>query len=687
MGMALGWMLLALVGATPGTQEPTHEAICGLKFLFELEHGHLGERERYEPSPRRVGFLPLPCPDGTRPAASGENAVGGCRFVFTVTQAGTTPESFRAEALGVAPEVQGLRLVLDAQGKLSQEGSRLPVADPDCEAWRRVADPLWRYHDIEGLHGCRAGPYEAKHPCAVALADLADLARAGVGVAVREYAAHPTARELAPLEPPTPPLTLCGLLASREERVRAAETLERGGALVAAVLESRCHPDGLRVALPRILRRLETVCPEGRCLDILALARGVRLPDLETLIQTHATTIAEALVRPQPQDNHGERLSVVMGIPGPQASAFTQALNGTWRGLEFMEGLKAQPLVLALLDRVRLAHPELAPRVELSRELMGVGRASPAAFRAWTTTAPCQELNDAHLLKLSPERLYAIAETQERCQGTTVSILDRYTDTLPPPDLMRVLRPLTDEQLGWFHEPELNLDDPQRANALVEWALERHPPLVNQLHATLPVVQKLLLAHNAERLGGREAVLDLLLRHPSSWRGTMDEDALLFLLQEALRGTPTPERVQSLATFTLPPEQLHRLLAGVLNSPDARLRAAAARGLVEEEGRVPPRQAARACLAEMRERFQCFDAVGQRMGPPPEYRRVLPTRGQPPTPQPLELYCDQLRRDTRACQPLCGAELPGREVLARLERAAGESLPAPAVLRACAGLP
>ena len=325
--MALGWMLLALVGAEPATVEPTHEAVCGLKNLFTAEFAHLGERDRYEPSLERIGFRPLPCPDATRPAVSGENSAGGCRFVFTVTQAGNSREALRAEAVGVGPGVQGMRFVLDAQARITRTDSRQPVVEPDCEAWRRAADPLWRYHDAVAEHDCVSGPYAAEHPCAVALADLAAQARAGVGVAQKEYAAHPTAKELVPLEPPTPAMTLCGLLASKEDRARAIAPLEQDGTLVATLLGPRCHPDGLSVALPRVLRRLEAVCPEESCLKLLALARDVRLPDLDTLIQSHAATLAEAIIRPQPQDYRSERISVVMGLTQTQASVFTEAVE------------------------------------------------------------------------------------------------------------------------------------------------------------------------------------------------------------------------------------------------------------------------------------------------------------------------------------------------------------------------
>ncbi len=690
MGTIAGWVLLMVVGASGRPVDPTHEAVCGLKGLFTTERAYFNEKDRYDPSPERLGFLPLPCADGTRPSTSGGASVGGCRFVFTVTEAGTALESLRAEAHGVGAGVEGLRFVVDDQGRITRADTRALVAEPDCEAWRREADPLWRYHDIIMEHDCVSGPYDAKHPCSGALAELASLARAGVGVAQREYAAHPTARELAPLEAPTPAMSLCGLLATAEQRARAAETLERRGELVAAVLEPRCHAEGLRVALPRVLRRFGAVCPGANCLELLTLARRAQVPGLENHLRTHASTLAEAILQ-QPPDKRGERLSGAVGLSSPHPSALAEALRGKWPGLQRLGKLPAEPVMLALLDRARLAHPELSPRLELLRETMGLGTASPAAFRAWTTTAPCEELNDAHLLELSPTRLRSIAETQARCRGGTVRILQRYSAKLPPRQLMEVLEPLTDEQVGWMIS-ELGLDEPERAGALVDWAVDRQPRLIEAIRATVPVVRKLLSPRNVERLGGRDAVLDMLLRRRGGWQGTMEEEALELVFREALRGTPPPDRVRHLATYLLPPAEMSRLLSGALHSREARVRAAAAAGLAELVGRTIPQEAARACLAEVRVGFQCVEAIAQRMGPPPPGKRYGPFMGcgagaprrSPLPPQPLEDYCVRLEKEARSCQNACGGLLPVEEELARLETAARESLTYPNSLRACA---
>jgi hypothetical protein len=346
-------------------------------------------------------------------------------------------------------------------------------------------------------------------------------------------------------------------------------------------------------------------------------------------------------------------------------------------------------MVLALLDRVRLAHPELALPLELLRETMGLGTMSLAAFRAWLGTAPCHLLEDAEVLELSLIRLRHVAETQARCPNHTVSILQHYTAKLPPRQLMEVLEPLTAEQLGWLLT-ELRLDVPERAEALVDWAVERQPELLYTLHLTIPVIRKLLSPRNAERLGGRDAVFDFMLRRGGDWNGQIEDDALEFLFREALRGTPPPDRVRDMAAYQLEPAGLSHLLEGVLHSPDARVRAAAAAGLAEHEGHTIPREAARACLAEVRVGFQCIEAVAQRMGPPPPGKRCVfrgctgPRHLPPPPPQPLEDYCVRLEDETRSCNTACGGPRPANQVLTRLESAAQEPLSYPDAMRACA---
>lgn len=702
MATIAGWVLLAVTAAS-GAQptDATHEAVCGLRALFTTERAYLQEKDRYELSTEKLGFLPLPCPDATRPPTSGDNSIGGCRFVFTILSATqdlellTAPEALRAEALGVGPGVEGLRFVLDGQGRINRADTGTPVPEPDCEAWRREADPLWRYHDAVSEHDCTGGPYEPNHPCTQGFADLAALARAGVGVAQKEYAAHPTARELASNEPPTPAMNLCGLLASPERRALAADTLERNGELLATVLAPRCHSEGLRVALPRILRRFGAVCPGTHCLELLALAREAQLPGLEELLRTHASRVADAVLQ-HPPNTRLEYLHRVTGLSYVDLSPLVQTLEGKWEGLRQVGRVRPEPLMLALLDRARRAHPELAPRVALLHELWGRETASDATFRAWTASAPCMELGDAHELKLSPTRLRFIAETQARCQGGSVGILERYTATLPPRDLMKVLEPLTAEQLGWMRN-HLGLDEPKRAEALVDWAVDRQPKLLEAFHITLPVVRRLLSPRNVDRLGGRPHVLDSLLRSHGGWHGTIEADAWRLLYKEALQDTPSPSLVRDLASRLMQPEEKKTLLAGVLRSPDARVRAAAAAGLAETKVDGIPREAARACLEEIRPQFLCIQRIAERLGPPPPGKRLFPYVGcgvdpvpsqespkPPPPPQPLEEYCARREKESKDCWSACGGFLLDEEAHSRLEAAAGESLPYPEALRACA---
>ncbi|QRK06118.1 hypothetical protein JQX13_39290 [Archangium violaceum] len=702
MATIAGWVLLAATAAS-GAQptDVTHEAVCGLKALFTLERSHLQEKDRYELSTEKLGFLPLPCPDATRPPTSGDNSLGGCRFVFTILAVGqdlesiNAPEALRAEAVGVGLGVKGLRLVLDGQGRISRAHTGTPIPEPDCEAWRREADPLWRYHDAVSEHDCTGGPYDPSHPCTQGFEDLAALARAGVGVARKEYAEHPTARELVPIEPPTPAMSLCGLLASPERRAHAADTLERGGQLLTTVLAPRCHTEGLRVALPRILRRFGAVCPGEHCLELLALARDAQLPGQAELLRTHTSQVADAVLQ-HPSDTRLEYLHRVTGLSYVDLSPLDQALEGKWEGLRQVGQLKREPLVLALLERARRVHPELAPRVALLHELWGRETASDATFRAWTVSATCGELGDARELNLTLPRMRFIVETQTRCQGSPVGILERYTATLPPRDLMKLLEPLPAEHLVWMRA-HLGLDDPKRAEALVDWVVDRQPKLLEALRITVPVAQRLLSPRNVDRQGGRVKVLESLLRGYSGKYGPIEADAWRLLYKEALQGTPSPELVRDLASRRIPPEEKKTLLAGVLRSPDVCVRAAAAAGLAETKVDGIPRDAARAYLEEIRPRFLCIQRIAERLGSPPPGKRIFPLIGcgadpvpaleqpkPPPPPQPLEDYCSRLGEESKDCWSACDGIVLDEEAHSRLETAAGESVPYPAAHRACA---
>jgi hypothetical protein len=680
-----GWVLLTLTAAAPAPAHSTHEAVCGLMWLHASERAYFAEKDRYG-LPEQVGFLPFPCHDGTRPPVSEPASVGGCGFVFTVREAGPSPDVLKAEARGVGPGVAGLRYGVDASGTITRAGTEAPVRMPDCDAWRKQADPLWRYHDIVTEKDCVDGPYAAGHPCMTALQELAALAKAGVGVARKEYAAHPTARELVPLEPPSPAMNLCGLLATREQRVAAATELERQRELVSAVLAPRCHAEGLRAALPRVFARFDAVCPGAHCLTLLALANSAELPGRDALLTAHAAQVA-GLLRVQAPAARQRLLTEVVGLSPPSAGAVDEALRGRWPGLSRLGDLPRWPVVLALLDVVRTEHPSLSAPLDLLNEVQGQGPASLGAFRAWAESAPCEQFADADVLQLTGARLREIARTHERCQGSTVLVLQRHTATLPPRELMEALEPLPAEKLRWMIN-ELGLDVPSRAEALVDWVVDREPKLLEALNVNAAVVRRLLAPGNVSRLGGRDAVLDFLLR-PRSWHGTLEEDAIPVLMDEALRGQPPLERVRHVASRLLEPEEKARVLAGVLRSPDARVRAAAAAGMAEWEGSTGiPADAARACLVEVRLQHRCIGAATEPLGPPPSGTRKLSSLGRrmprPLSPVPaLETWCERVEAAERECGAVCGGALPQGAQLARLEAAAGETLSPLAALRAC----
>ncbi|WP_163989138.1 hypothetical protein [Pyxidicoccus caerfyrddinensis] len=681
-----GWVLLTLTAASPAPSHSTHEAVCGLMWLHASERAYFAEKDRYG-LPAQVGFLPSPCHDGTRPPVSEPASVGGCGFVFTVLEAGPSPDVLKAEASGVGPGVAGLRYGVDASGTITRTGTGAPVRMPDCDAWRKQADPLWRYHDIVTEKDCMDGPYAEGHPCMTALQELAALAKAGVGVARKEYAAHPTARELVPLEPPSPAMNLCGLLATRELRLAAATTLERQGELVNAVLAPRCQAEGLRAALPRVFARFDAVCPGANCLTLLALANSAELPGRDALFAAHAPLVAR-LLRAQAPDARRRLLTEVVGLSPPSAGEVNEALQGRWPGLSRLVDLPRWPVVLALFDVARTEHPSLAAPLDLLNEVQGQGPASLGAFRAWAESAPCEQLADADALQLTGARLREIARTHERCQGSTVLVLQRHTATLPPHELMEALEPLPAEKLRWMIN-ELGLDVPSRAEALVDWVVDREPKLLEALNINAAVVRRLLAPRNVSRMGGRDAMLDFLLRGNGTRHGTMEEDAIPVLMSEALRGQPPVERVRHVASLFLGPDEKARVLAGVLQSPDARVRAAAAAGMAEwEDSTGIPADAARACLVEVRLQHRCIGAATEPLGPPPSGTRKLSPLGRrlprhlSPVPA-LETWCERVEAAERECGSVCGGAMPQGAKLARLEAAAGETLSPLAALRAC----
>ncbi|RKH17024.1 hypothetical protein D7X74_13775 [Corallococcus sp. CA047B] len=617
MGLLAGGVLFVLVAASGAPSDPSTEALCGLTALHAAELAHFGEKDRYALQPATVGFLPIPCADGTRPSAPDSQSVGGCRFLFTVLEAGSgDPDApLELEARGMTPDTQDLRFRMKGRnGFVTRAASNARVAPADCEAWVREADPLHRYHALVMRYECRGGPYAPEHPCAEALTGLANLAREGVGVARMEYAAHPTARELYPLSPPTPLMHLCGVADTPQQRRQVADTLARQGRLLDAVLSPDCRSEGLRAGLPRLLR--DGACPGPRCLELMTLARRAQVAERLTVLESRASPLAWWLWN-QPAAVQRDFLSQAAELSSERTDALLQLREGRSPGLHVLTTPPLTRLETAWLDRALLEHRALSLFVDLLGELQRRAPASDAAFRAWTATVPCHQLDDAYALSLSTERLRAIARTQPRCTETTVQVLSRYLAKLPPADVIDVLKQLTPAQLRTLH---LNLDlaDPARAEALFDWVMEREPNLLDGLTATPGVVAKLLAPAHADRLGGREAVLDLLLGLKPVPGIRVLPEALKVAAQAALQGAPLPAHVGAIASDRrLSLAEKQTLLAHVLRSPDPRVQAAAAGGLATEPDAVIPATAARACVAEVQTSRECRASRAEVLAPSP----------------------------------------------------------------------
>ncbi|RKI04747.1 hypothetical protein D7Y04_07565 [Corallococcus sp. AB038B] len=688
MGIATGWLwvVLAMASATP--PGPSAEAVCGLTALHTAEQAFFGEKDRHD-LPAVVGFLPLPCTDGTRPPAPDANSVGGCQFVFTVLEAGRAPDTtLKLEAHGVTPATRNLRFLLDGRdGFITRADSNTRVAPVDCDAWRQAADPLLRYHELVAEHDCVTGPYAPKHPCTEALTQLVNLARKGVGVARKEYDAHPTARELYPLSPPTPAMLLCGVTASPEQRAQHADLLTSQGSLLDVVLQPGCRDAGLRAGIPLLFR--DGACPGPHCLQLIRLAQRLRLPERFGVLEGRAESLVTWLWD-QPAGLQHDFLRAATDRGSDRVDALLLLHQGAWPSLQALTTPPLTPLENAWLERAHREHPTLAPIVGLLREQQRSHPATDAAFETWARTVPCPQLHDARDVALSAARLRAIAQTQARCPGDAVSVLSRHVAKLSPRELIDVLQPLTGAQLRTLRT-ELGLNDPARAEALLDWVMERDTGLLDGLTATPAVVTKLLTPPHANRLGGREAVLDLLLDFQRSPRITPTDEGMLLLMAEALKGTPSAARVRNIAERNLLPEDRQRLLSHILRSRDPRLQAAAAAGAADWKASSGiTASAARACLAEARVALECMATRSRPLGPPPPGTRQFffgcGTGPQPPPapPAPIEVYCTRFDERVAPCPGACGGTLPGPSELALLASIAGEPPPtAPEGLSAC----
>ncbi|MBN9687677.1 MULTISPECIES: hypothetical protein [unclassified Corallococcus] len=665
--------------------DPSAEAVCGLSALHTAEQAFFGEKDRHD-IPAVVGFLPLPCTDGTRPAAPDSHSVGGCQFVFTVLEAGRAPDTtLKLEARGVTLATRNLRFLLDGRdGFITRADSNAHVAPVDCEAWRRAADPLLRYHELVGEYDCVTGPYAPTHPCTEALTQLVNLASQGVGVARKEYDAHPTARELYPLSPPTPAMLLCGVTASAQQRAQHADLLSSQGRLLDAVLQPGCRDAGLRVGIPLLFR--DGACPGPRCLELMTLAQRLGLPERFSVLEDRASLLVQWLWD-QPTTFQRDFLRTTTERGSDRIDALMLLRKGTRPSVLALTAPPLTSLEMEWLERAHREHPALSPIVELLREQQRGRPASEAAFQDWARTVPCAQLHDAHDLAPTPARLRVIAQAQSRCPQDAIAVLSRHVATLSPAQVIDVLGPLTVEPLRLLRV-NLGLGSPERAEALFDWVMARDPSLLEGLATTPAIAAKLLTPAYAERMGGREAVLDLLLDPQRSPHVAPTYDALVFVMAEALKGTPSAARVRNVAERNLRPEDRQRLLSGILRAGDPRLQAAAAAGAADwnDASGISP-SAARACLAEVRVTLECMATQSRPLGPPPPGTRQFffgCGMGPQPPPAPIEAWCTRFDERVASCPTTCGGALPGPSELALLASIAGEPPPtAPEGLRAC----
>lgn len=93
------------------------EGVQGIRALFITERAFIQEKDRYSSNLTEIGFVPMSCTDGSRPALPDSTwGAAGCRFIYRVD---VTPSGFVATARAVSGAISGTTLKIDQDGALT----------------------------------------------------------------------------------------------------------------------------------------------------------------------------------------------------------------------------------------------------------------------------------------------------------------------------------------------------------------------------------------------------------------------------------------------------------------------------------------------------------------------------------------------------------------------------------------
>lgn len=221
-------------------------------------------------------------------------------------------------------------------------------------------------------------------------------------------------------EPPTPRRSLCGILASDEERAAAARALASKDELAAAISGPCGH--GLRTALALLQERYAQLCAQDGCAALLV---AILIRDennkgaIEPLAKAHAASLGPRAVAlladPQRAIPAAWLLGVLLGeaeVGALLADLLRPATTLLRRYQPLAAAAKRLPIAAEALRSVRLKSSEPgASMAGLLLEIAALERLQPAELAAALGKLPCSTLVDlAPALRLSePHRADAAA--------------------------------------------------------------------------------------------------------------------------------------------------------------------------------------------------------------------------------------------------------------------------------------